>query len=313
MGTDKPSYLGAMLTSQTNLYAVLGVGALAAIAAIPFGLVGAAVPLIALATGETLAALVVPDMSTFRAKVDERHRLAQRGNVRTSLVYEISKRVPIQLNGKTITLGRSGSNGASQENRHRIRGYNTMIEQIKSLSQVAKERQSALGEREIERMYEASIDYLSLWLARLVIDAREGNTDIKDVQRKMRAIEDQLPSAGPKVAAQLRRAHKEYADMVARRNSLAGKSAAIDAALTSMPDKIEEIYQMVIASPYSSGIGDKLEGSLARLRIAEELEQELSLDLSTEMPGMTFSHTTAPPVASQTSKARAAGKQSTLN
>lgn len=311
MGNDKPSYLAAMLTSQANLYAVLGVGAVAALAAIPFGLIGAAVPLIALATGEALAALVVPDMSTFRAKVDERLRKSQRASARESILLEMAKRIPIQFQGRTIAPARNER--LSQENKSRMRGYNTMVEQIGSLAQVAQDRKSALGDREVERMYEASIDYLSLWLARLVIDAREGNIDIREVHSKMREIESKIPSSTPKVASQLRHAHKEYAAIVARRNSLEGKSASIDAALAAMPDKIEEIYQMVIASPYSIGMGDKLEGSLSRLRIAEELEQELSLDLSTELPDMSFVHTAAPPAVSKTSKARAASKQSTLN
>ena len=84
-----------------------------------------------------------------------------------------------------------------------------------------------------------------------------------------------------------------------------------------MPDKIEEIYQMVIAAPYSKGMGGRLEDSLSRLRLAEELEQELSFDLSDTLPsGVAFGHaedlTTAVPLAGK-ERAKASARQTTLN
>ena len=57
-----------------------------------------------------------------------------------------------------------------------------------------------------------------------------------------------------------------------------------------MPDKMEEVYQLVITSPYSTEMGGKLEESLSRLRIAEEVAAEfddapeLSAELSELMP-----------------------------
>ena len=102
-----------------------------------------------------------------------------------------------------------------------------------------------------------------------------------------------------------------------RRGALVGKTIAIDAALASMPDKIEEIYQMVIAAPYSKGVGGRLEDSLSRLRLAEELEQELSFDLSDTLPsGVAFGHaedlSPAVPLAGK-ERAKASARQTTLN
>ena len=102
-----------------------------------------------------------------------------------------------------------------------------------------------------------------------------------------------------------------------RRGALVGKTVAIDAALASMPDKIEEIYQMVIAAPYSKGMGGRLEDSLSRLRLAEELEQELSFDLSDTLPsGVAFGHAEdlipAVPLAGK-ERAKASARQTTLN
>jgi hypothetical protein len=292
------SYLGAMLTSQTNLHAVLGMGAVAALAAIPFGLVGAALPLLALGAGEVIAGLVVPDLPTFRARVDQASRRARRDEVRATLLSELVRRIPLEIRGASLMPSRApeGSTRRSEApsldaaNRQRMVAFNRMGEQIQALSGVAQDRDSSLGAPEIERLHDAALDYLSLWLARLQIDEREGASDLRDIRDKLAQIERSLPDADRATAAQLRRAQIEYQGILDRRGALAGKTVAIDAALAAMPDKIEEIYQMVIAAPYSKGMGDRLEDSLSRLRLADELEQELSLNLSDTLPsGVAFS------------------------
>jgi len=281
------SYLGAMLTSQANLYAVLGTGALAVLASFPFGLVGAALPLLALGVGEVIASLVVPDLPTFRAKVDQASRRARRDDVRTTLLSELARRIPVEIDGSSLVSNRAQSislGALEPADRQRMTAFNRMIEQIQSLSVVAADRESSLGQPEIERLHDAALDFLSLWIARLEIDAREGASDLEDVRDKLAQIEKSMPDADRATATQLRRAQAEYKGILDRRGALVGKTMAIDAALTAMPDKIEEIYQMVIAAPYSKGIGDRLEDSLSRLRLADELEQELSLDLSDTLP-----------------------------
>jgi hypothetical protein len=289
----EPSYLGAMLASQANLHAVLGMGAVAALAAFPFGRVGAALPLLALGVGEVIAGLVVPDLPAFRAKVDRASRRARRDEVRATLLSELMRRIPLEIRGPALMPLRAPDGSPSRRgdaraldaaNRQRMVAFNRMGEQIEALAGVAQDRDSSLGDSEIERLQDAALDYLSLWLARLQIDEREGASDLRDIRGKLAQIEQSLPGADRANAAQLRRAQAEYQGILDRRNALAGKSVAIDAALAAMPDKIEEIYQMVIAAPYSKGMGNRLEDSLSRLRLADELEQELSLNLSDTLP-----------------------------
>lgn len=319
----KPSYLGAMLSSQENLYAILGVGAVAAVAAIPFGLVGLAIPLLALGVGETLAALVVPDLVTFRAKVDEKFRREQRAKYREHILREISSRIPIAMSEYRLETTRARSLPAADV--RRANGYNNMIERIRSLSSVASDRRTQLGSRELERLHEAAIDYLSLWLARLVIDTREQNVSTDDINREIKQLDTRLRNASPAEARQLQQARRDYVEMLSRRENMAGKGLAIDAAMLAMPDKIEEIYQMVLGAPFSSGLGDKIEDSLSRLRLEEALEQELSVDLTSQIPlsvmGMAFQHAEAapappvstPPQTAQTRIKAAANRQTTKN
>lgn len=311
----KTSYLAEMFKSQGNLYAVLGTGVLATLAAFPFGVVGAIIPMLALGVGEVLAALVVPDLPAFRSKIDEARRRDERTNVRAQIMGEIFKRLPLGISNGRIFLARTRA--VSNEDTVRIASYNNMVERISSLSALVADRRSQLGSREIERLHEAAIDYLSLWLARLVIDSRENIVDSGEINRKLAQIDAQIKNnQNPSIARQLTQARRDYLEMLSRRTNMVGKSAAIDAAMLAMPDKIEEIYQMIIAAPYSSGIGDKLEDSLSRLRLEEALEQELSSDLSSALPDGTLSgaYNHAPqPVVSDKAKARTASKQSNLS
>ena len=312
------SYLGAMLTSQANLNAVLGGGALAVLASFPFGLVGAALPLLALGVGEVIASLVVPDLPSFRAKVDQSNRRARRDGVRTTLLAELARRIPVEVSGSNLTS--RGGQPLETADRKRKTAFNRMIEQIQALSDVAKDRDSSLGESEIERLDEATLDFLSLWIARLIIEEREGASDLRDIRGKLAQIEQSLPEVDRTTAAQLRRAQAEYQGILDRRTALVGKTVAIDAALAAMPDKIEEIYQMIIAAPYSKGIGDRLEDSLSRLRLADELEQELSLNLSDTLPSsVTFgrinsdglAHDAVPPAGKD--RVRTSARQTVIN
>jgi len=283
------SYLRAFLLSEYNQYLALSVLGVGALASFPFGWVGLGVSLVALGVIEALACLVVPDLPSWRAAVDRNARKASRNNVRGAMFDELAKRTGLGLNGRFFARDRSVSLESSDL--ERMKAYNRMVEQIDTLSRVANDRESTFGEREVERLHEASLDFLSLWLASKVIEAREENTDLRDVRRKLSQVEAALQNADRASSIQLRRAAGEYQGILKRRDALVGKTVAIDAALLAMPDKVEEIYQMVIAAPYSKALDGRLEDSLSRLRLAEELEQELSFDLSDTLPSeLVFSH-----------------------
>jgi hypothetical protein len=84
----------------------------------------------------------------------------------------------------------------------------------------------------------------------------------------------QKPGLPEEEQRQLRNALAEYTEVMNRSRRLAVRRSALEATLISMPDKMEEVYQLVITSPYSTDMGSKLEDSLARLRIAEEVAAE---------------------------------------
>ena len=77
-------------------------------------------------------------------------------------------------------------------------------------------------------------------------------------------------------ARQLRVALSQYEDTLQRSRRLAVRRSSLEATLVALPEKLEEVYQLAITSPYSTDMGSKLEESLSRLRIAEEEAAEFS-------------------------------------
>jgi len=64
------------------------------------------------------------------------------------------------------------------------------------------------------------------------------------------------------------------------------RKTAIEAAMLSMPDQMEEIYQTIMTTPASEDIGSRLEDSIEKLRLQEDIEAELSGELEAALPGM---------------------------
>ena len=68
--------------------------------------------------------------------------------------------------------------------------------------------------------------------------------------------------------------------------ALAARKTALEAAVLSMPDQMEEIYQMIVAAPRSHELGVKLSEAVGNLRLREEIEGEVADDLQSSIPGI---------------------------
>jgi hypothetical protein len=250
----KPSYLGAFLRHPANRTALLAAGVVAIFASIPMGLAGLAlVGTLAVGT-EILAALMVPSLPSFKAWVDrEAHHqgLSQR---RKLLIDELSAR---------------GESGA-------LSTYQHMWERVQALYQTAGDRQTTLTRPDVEKLEALTVDYLGLCSVNASLRRRKEQISEEQVNRRIASVEAQLrnPSLGDEEARQLRATLAEYAEVLNRARRLAVRRSALEATLLAMPDKMEEVYQLVITSPYATDMGSKLEDSLSRLRIAEEVAAE---------------------------------------
>jgi hypothetical protein len=260
---EQVSYLRAWLTSQANITTLLGGGLAAVVASFPAGLVGAAGVLVVLGAAQVLAALVVPDLPKFRTKIDRQTRRANIDRRRARLQQEL-----FQLHD-----GLERVSGMAMWQK-----YQAVVERANVLYRIAGEANSQLSYDDAERVDKASVDYLSLWLAEVTIKERLRSGEEATIDERLREADDALSAveaSDPRYNL-LKMARDDYAAIARRHDKLAARRMSIEAALVSLPDQVEEIYQIVVASPYSNSLGSKLGESLSRLELEEDIELELS-------------------------------------
>ena len=269
MTERQPSYLKEMLASQGNMYAGLGSMAVSALLSIPFGFGIGAIPLIAFAAGEFIAAMYVPGSIKFRDVVDRRFRAKNRDATRKRLLDEIQ--------------ARDREKTAFEQT---LKTWLRMSERVDSLYKHAADTRN-LPIMEIERLDDATIEYLCLWLAGLVMEDRAESVDLKEIEQRVAMIDRESDAARPGVdTRQLRKARAEYVALIERHNRMLSRKTAIDAAMLSMPDQLEEIYQTIMTTPATEDVGSRLEDSIENLRLQEDIEAELSGELSPLLTGV---------------------------
>jgi hypothetical protein len=251
---EETSYLKEMLTHQWSLYGALSSLAAGAVLAIPFGFGLGAVPVLAFAAAEAVAALFVPDSARFRHRVDERKRAQRRDRVLAHLKQEIHGRVELDHPNWDA--------------------WRRMGDRLASLREIARQRRMPLEARDLERLEDARADYMGLWLAHLVIDERERSVDDRELRARVRELDARLAEDPPAAERrQLEKARQDFERILERHQQMRSREAAVDAAMLNIADTFEEVYQGVITNPTSSDATRRLQEAVDRLKIEEELEQ----------------------------------------
>lgn len=250
----EPSYLGAFFKHPSNRLALLAATVVAIFASIPWGWNGMAlVGVMALGT-EMLAALAVPSLPSFRAAVDRQQQQALRAQRRIRLLNEVS------------SYGDSAA----------LDTYQHMASRVQALYQTASDSRTSLSHQDVEKLEDLTLDYLGLCAVNLSLKQRKDRNGDEVVAKRIAGIQSQLQNAQlpEEELRQLRNALAEYTEVLNRSRRLAARRSTLEATLMAMPDKMEEVYQLVITSPYAGDMGGKLEESLSRLRLAEEVAAE---------------------------------------
>ena len=255
-GEEEISYAREVLTHPANLYAFLGAASLGAVLSIPFGFGMGAIPLLFFGAGVALSFLFLPGSSSFRASVNARYRRTRREKSRDHLLEEISRR--------------------ATENDPNWSVYDRMRDRIGSLQKIANNRRTSLASDDVERLDDATVDFLGLWLASLIMRERADNLDESDMQNKLENIERHM-TALPRGAdyRRLEKARNDLNRILTSHQRLQSKEIAVDAALLSMSETFEEIYQGVITNPLSGDVAHQLEAAVEKMRIEDELEMAL--------------------------------------
>ena len=254
MPDAKPSYLGAFLKHPTNRNAMLFATLAAVAASFPLGLSGVALVGILALGAEALAGLIVPSLPSFRASVDHQQRFGARAERKAQLVAEIR-----QLGDSRV-----------------LSTYEHMWTRVQALYQTVKQKRTNLSQQDVEKLEDMTLDYLGLCAVNLSLKQRKDNASVDAAERGMATVQSQLKRVDlpEDEARQLRTALSQYEDTLQRSRRLAVRRSALEAKLVALPEKLEEVYQLAITTPYSSDMGGKLEESLSRLRIAEEVAAE---------------------------------------
>jgi hypothetical protein len=259
----QPSYLWEMLTSPLNINLGLGALALGGVLALPLGLPGLILPLIAFGAGEAIAAMYVPALPTFREKVDLKYRNKRRERVLEHLQEEIRRRC--------------------SEGDPRWRIYHRLRDRITSMRTMARHRRSVIAERDMEKLDDACLDYLGLWLAELSMRERRGSVDEAAIAQRIAELDERLKGTPPDRRS-LEKARADLEELLLRHQRLASRKVAVEAAMLALPDTLEEIYHAMVTLPASGEGGARLQEAIERLRLEEELENTYGAELRSIVP-----------------------------
>ncbi len=250
----RPLYLKAFLTHPANTGAVLGTVALGVLGSFVMGLGAITLAVIVAASAEALGALFVPALPSFRAKVDRDARTAAREEARKFYLTQLDN-----MNARAV-----------------LDQFRAMDGRVRQLYHAVSQRGATLAVGEVEKLEDLSVDFLGLAHLQLSMSRAKSGGAEAELARRIGAIETQLAdrSRPEDEVRSLRAALAEYNESLARARRLVARRTSLEALLVSLPDKVEEVYQLVMSAPFSTDVGRKIEESLERLRIAEEVASE---------------------------------------
>ncbi len=250
MNDARTPYWWAFLKHPYNRLSALGMLSMSLLLSLPWGGDGFGIGMLALAAVQMVGLAIVPGLPSFQLWANKQDRSLVREARREGLALEIK------------------AHGGSPH----LRSYEQMCARVASLYRTADDRSTALTVREVEQLDDVTVDYLRMCLSDAAARGADKGDPAAGVTRKLREVEAQLSAGalGRDDEQQLLRAKADYEEAIARQTRMASRRSALDASLVSMPVRLEEVYQMVMASPRAGNLGQLLEESVSKLKLAEE-------------------------------------------
>lgn len=263
------SFLKEMIKHPASGYGLLGAIAAGAALSIPLGLGFAVIPVLAYAGAEAIAALFVPSSPVFQERIKRRKRAERREAVRGYLMQKIEEKAPHP---------EARTSWAMEFNNY-IASYTRLQGRLISLRRIAQDRATALSSSELERLEEATVDFLRLLYARIQVRERMATGRDQDIERQLKEVETQFERA--ENALDRKKLEKAWGDLKriqTQRARLPARDTATAAQLTTMLETFEELYHRITTDP-STPVGDFLESAVQRLSIEEELSLAVEEEL----------------------------------
>lgn len=263
----KVSYWKEMLYSRWSQYGLFGSIALGGLLAIPYNFGVGVLPFLGYLGGITIASLFVPGSSWFRKKVDTRLRHKRRDAARQHFLKEISRR------------GLFGSRYWSL--------YERLLMRRNALRELAQQTETAFNEDDIERLDDATVDFLGLWVSRVTMQESAASMPLANLEDKLRHLKHELEASEvPGDQQRLRAAMRDVQKLADRRREMATRDSAAEAAMLSLSDTFDELYQRSVASPTSrTDFDERLQQAVDQLNYEEELDYTLAEDVDGYLDG----------------------------
>ena len=261
------SYFKEMLGHPVSLVGgmgsvIAGVGVLVVTGTFSFALV----PALLYLGASALAALFIPSSPVFREYINRGKRAQARDEERDLLIAELQQRFRLDDWGD---VRNDSYNLSSYWDR-----YQRMLTHLASLKQLASTRDNSITYQAVERLDQASLDFLRLLYTKLIIVERLRNSNGKELAGQLRNLQEQIDGAESALERRRLEAAKAELERVQNRSSrMRVKDSTTVAAMISISDTFEEVYERIVSSP-TSGVTETLLEAEDRLNVEEEMELE---------------------------------------
>lgn len=265
MENFRPNYLKELFFHDYNVYAAIGAVAAACVVSLGFDTLGF-LPLFGFMAVE--AGLYwggVADSAKWREYVDTKARKELRQSSRERLIEALARYSEMTVYKRYM------------------KQYKQMTERIAAMYMVAEDPRTNISAYEVDRFNDMTVNYLSLLYAWLNSETGTTGQRVSEALDNIAKIELRLrteTSLSVTDRGHLSKAIAEYNGVIERAKRRASRMTTIEASLNTIPDKLEEIYQMLSASPYSSDTSQRIEESMNNLLLQEEVDSLVEAELS---------------------------------
>lgn len=263
---ELPNYLTEFLGHPASVSGWLAAITGGAVLSVMSGFGMAAVPVILWAGAQGIGSLFIPSSPVFRDAIDRRRRNEQRETERQQLSDRIAE--------KAATLGDSFPDLVRYGDQ-----YRRLRDRVTQLRAVVG-KPGGLSQRDWEKLDDATVEFLRVVYARLLVQERLRSDDDKRIARQLRQVTAELENVTS--AADRRRLEIAQADLeklLDRRAGLPGRDAAHAAQLTTMVEAFEDLVHRITTGGGADGLNDFLRDTTERMAIEEDLSATVDAEL----------------------------------
>jgi hypothetical protein len=272
---EKANYLAEVIGHPASVTGAMGSITTAAILSIVSGFGVAAIPVIFYMASTSIAALFLPTSPVFRAWIDKRKRGERREVQRQELTQRIAR---------VLDEHRVRSEGFWQEVRDYGHTYQRMRDRLTAITELVKSQNAVMSHFDLERLDDATVDFLRLVHARVILRERMDAQDARDIERKLATVERQVEAApSPTERKKLESAAADLQRLLERRSGLPARDAATAAQLLTMSEAFEDLYHQLSSAGATTGhvnVGEFLHETTEKLRFEEEVDLEVDAELA---------------------------------